>query len=727
MPTIKDIALKAGVSHGTVSNVLNKRGNVSAEKIQLVERIAGEMGYKINGQAQQLRAGKARRVCVILPQINLKCYHDLYSGLEGYLQDHDFGMELICTGNLECNEEKAVKKALSLNPVAVVVVSSQLKNRGSFTSDTRFFFVERKVKGMPENAVYATFSFEQAGRDMAVQCANDGFKNIALFGENSRYSSYRSFIRGAVDELEDRGCTYKIFHSDDRMWFNKAFDIVNSREEFDAVIAMSSEDAEYLNAAHQYDPKKKFPAVYALSSKRMGGDLSVRRYELNYKLMGRTVAQRIVALEQEEAVESLPVETLLLENDGFICRKPPAVRKREQIAFLTIRNMTSRAIQMLLPAFERETGISVNMIEVSYDENYKMVQLCSKNTPYDLIRVDMAWMADLGRKIYRPLDEEDGDVRQVSGQIIQNLSDDYSRIDGQRYAFPLDACVQMLFYRKDLFENELIKREFFETYRRRLEIPKTFREYNEVARFFSRKYNPDSKTRYGAEIVYGRTFLAACDFLPRLRELKKDIFDENGRVNLLTPEVKQAVENYLETGDYSSGEIHSWWDGPAREFAEGNVAMQIVFSSYASEMVYDSEAKAAGRIACSSVPGGQPLSGGGSLGISRYSKKYEACMEFLQWLYRKDIAEMITYLGGYVCSQEISRNMDILELYPWLEDMEASFASGWRIYKNRESIHFDEGLFEDILGKAIRSIASGIEDIDTALQKAQIECNETFL
>ncbi|MBZ4252004.1 LacI family DNA-binding transcriptional regulator, partial [Streptococcus pneumoniae] len=37
MVTIKDIARVSGVSHGTVSNVLNKKGNVSAAKIKLVE------------------------------------------------------------------------------------------------------------------------------------------------------------------------------------------------------------------------------------------------------------------------------------------------------------------------------------------------------------------------------------------------------------------------------------------------------------------------------------------------------------------------------------------------------------------------------------------------------------------------------------------------------------------------------------------------------------------
>ncbi len=67
MPTIKDIARIAGVSHGTVSNVLNGRGNVSVEKIEAVQRAAREVGYQLNAQAQSLRASKSQGVALILP------------------------------------------------------------------------------------------------------------------------------------------------------------------------------------------------------------------------------------------------------------------------------------------------------------------------------------------------------------------------------------------------------------------------------------------------------------------------------------------------------------------------------------------------------------------------------------------------------------------------------------------------------------------------------------
>ena len=55
MPTIKDIAREAGVSHGTVSNVINGRGNVSVEKIRLVWQAAEKLGRSQSAVANKLR------------------------------------------------------------------------------------------------------------------------------------------------------------------------------------------------------------------------------------------------------------------------------------------------------------------------------------------------------------------------------------------------------------------------------------------------------------------------------------------------------------------------------------------------------------------------------------------------------------------------------------------------------------------------------------------------
>ena len=71
MSTMNDIAKLAGVSQGTVSNVLNNRGNVSAKKIKLVQDAARQVGYIMNAPAHQLRSSSvlSKTVGVILPDI----------------------------------------------------------------------------------------------------------------------------------------------------------------------------------------------------------------------------------------------------------------------------------------------------------------------------------------------------------------------------------------------------------------------------------------------------------------------------------------------------------------------------------------------------------------------------------------------------------------------------------------------------------------------------------
>ena len=78
MPTIKDIAARAGVSHGAVSNVLNKRGNVSAEKIQLVEQAARELAT--SSMPRPSSCGQANLYAGMYGSRHCDGYGPLYAG-----------------------------------------------------------------------------------------------------------------------------------------------------------------------------------------------------------------------------------------------------------------------------------------------------------------------------------------------------------------------------------------------------------------------------------------------------------------------------------------------------------------------------------------------------------------------------------------------------------------------------------------------------------------------
>lgn len=206
MPRIKDIAKHAGVSHGTVSNVLNRRGNVSAEKIKLVEQAARELGYQMHSQASQLRSGMSRHVCVIVPRIDMTMCSELYAGIEQEFGQQEITPELLCTNGLPYVESKILSKALSLNPMAVILVSSLLKNKESVPEGTRIVMLDRYVKGFPEQAVFAAFHYEKAGKEIAEKCVRDGNKNIALLCENVSFTGDKKFVEAAAEVFESEGC-----------------------------------------------------------------------------------------------------------------------------------------------------------------------------------------------------------------------------------------------------------------------------------------------------------------------------------------------------------------------------------------------------------------------------------------------------------------------------------------------------------------------------------------
>src|SRR4029453_3472201 len=80
--SVKDVAAAAGVSLGTVSNVLNQPERVSPRTRIRVEEAMLELGFVRNESARQLRAGKSRVLAYVMLDANNPFFNDVARGIE---------------------------------------------------------------------------------------------------------------------------------------------------------------------------------------------------------------------------------------------------------------------------------------------------------------------------------------------------------------------------------------------------------------------------------------------------------------------------------------------------------------------------------------------------------------------------------------------------------------------------------------------------------------------
>ncbi|WP_144124168.1 LacI family DNA-binding transcriptional regulator [Catellatospora sichuanensis] len=80
--SIKEVALRARVSVGTVSNVLNGRSTVAAATRRRVLDAIAELGYIRNDSARQLRAGRSRTVAMVALDLSNPFFTDVMHGAE---------------------------------------------------------------------------------------------------------------------------------------------------------------------------------------------------------------------------------------------------------------------------------------------------------------------------------------------------------------------------------------------------------------------------------------------------------------------------------------------------------------------------------------------------------------------------------------------------------------------------------------------------------------------
>src|SRR5436190_13127206 len=94
MPTIYDVAKRAGVSTYTVSSVLNGTATVSPELTRRVQDAVRALDYTINELARSLQTRKTRTIGMVIPDIGSPFYAKVARGAEDVLRERGYSLIL---------------------------------------------------------------------------------------------------------------------------------------------------------------------------------------------------------------------------------------------------------------------------------------------------------------------------------------------------------------------------------------------------------------------------------------------------------------------------------------------------------------------------------------------------------------------------------------------------------------------------------------------------------
>ena len=203
---VKDIAVAAGVSLGTVSNVLNHPDRVSTRTRERVEKVMAELGFVPNESARQLRAGRSKTLAYVVLDASNPFFTDVSRGVEDSAAAEDLSL-FMCNSDNRADRELAYLTRLEQQRVAGILITpvdpesralDEIAGRG-----TPIVIVDRT---RADNSHCSVAVDDVLGGRLAVEHLVDlGHERIAFVGGPESIGQVRDRYAGAVAALRAAG------------------------------------------------------------------------------------------------------------------------------------------------------------------------------------------------------------------------------------------------------------------------------------------------------------------------------------------------------------------------------------------------------------------------------------------------------------------------------------------------------------------------------------------
>jgi LacI family transcriptional regulator len=194
---VKEVAAEAGVSLGTVSNVLNRPHLVSAATRTRVEQAMASLRYVRNDSARQLRAGSSQILAYVMLDAGNPFFTDVAQGIEEAAEEAGLSL-FLCNSNESANREAGYLDLLEQRRVRGVLITPvdpdgdrllQLPSRG-----TPVVMVDRAATERTHCSVAVD---DVLGGDLAATHLFDlGHERIAFVGGPATIGQVRDRLEG---------------------------------------------------------------------------------------------------------------------------------------------------------------------------------------------------------------------------------------------------------------------------------------------------------------------------------------------------------------------------------------------------------------------------------------------------------------------------------------------------------------------------------------------------
>jgi len=741
--TIKDVAKKAGVSIATVSNYLNNTSPVRKETAARVQAAIDELDYKQNYMARNLKAQRYTDVGVILPNFDDPYYVQVFQGIEKSFNQSKYYLNLAFSYDDPEREAEIINSLLKKQISGLLLVPSMVDNWKFYyqhlvSRDKPLVVLDRAINNLETN--FISFENERAVSYLTKTLIKKGKKNLVLITGPRTYQEEQqcidSFLMTCAQhsiEINPQNQVYSIGTSKE-----EAFRITTSLfRKFtpDAIITTNGagvigiiESIQFLGFSTKDIPvatlgeerwNKCTNSISSLSSQRPAIQLGEQAANLLIEQLKSPFVSENRRVVMKDKVFTKEIRPCSPPTNGSleITQNTPTLR------VLLLDTYQTHALKGLLSNFTSQNGINVEMTSIPHPQLYeKIVRERSNDNGeelFDVLMFDIPWLyslassgilADLTPHIERK--EVDPNI------FLPNSFEYFSEFDNRYYGLPFMYAPQILYYRKDLFEDPILKNEFERIFQSKLRAPQTWKEFNAICEFFT---NHTDRVAYGTSIPAAYPEYLAPEIYLRLFSSNGQVFDNNNQVTFnnshtlkayidLIRVMKHVKPNYLTTADVDA----------VKEFLAGETAMLITYPSFLyDEELVSSEAGVLGNIACSHIPGHTPILGGWSLGINVHSRQKENAFKFIKWASSDNFSDYFALMGGYSAVESTYLNDELIKLYPWFPLYHSTYKTTRPILPPRTKTGkiVSQAKIDSIICQGMYELFKDASDIPTTIER----------